>query len=398
MKPKFYLIFLLFFHISSTLYPQDKRNNTDPVPYILVPYRIKNLWGFSDQAGNIKIKAIYDSVKEIKYYWTDGDTFKNLMVVTKGKEKMVINHLNQVVVPGNKGFEGFKLDSYNYKTVIVERNNKEGLYYDGKELLPCAYDHIERMRNLSFQMRTGSLNGLINSSGKVIVPQKFIFLNINFRDKQAGKVTWQASNDLKGKSEIFEDQEVTDNTPNNHPMGSTTLRSTFSLRKPGEVLMLDSMIKTLKPGYQNIKPDNEYIHLIYIEKNKKKGLYNANLKKIVIPCEYDDIKVSGPMNAEIIILVKKGFYGFMGEWGNVIVPPIFDTVSGRQLPHTLIKGNHVGMLTESIHYVKPLYKSINYYDAVYNLKTESAFRLFVVETLTGKQGFINDDGFEYFKD
>lgn len=56
------------------------------------------------------------------------------------------------------------------------------------------------------------------------------------------------------------------------------------------------------------------------------------------------------------------------------------------------------MLTESIYYIKPKYKSIKYADAVYELKTERSFRLYEVETLTGKKGFVSGEGFEYFRD
>lgn len=399
MKSKVCLVFLLFFTLSFTVYAQGNKVSTS-VSYILVPYRVKNLWGFSDQFGNIKIKPIYDSIEKNQYYWTDGAAFKNLMVVTKGNQKFVINHLNQVVVPVAKSFDDFDLDSYCYEAVIAKKNNKKALYYDGKELLPCTYDYIERISNRSFKITTNNKTGLINSSGKVIVPVKFAILG--FKDFKADKIVWRARNDFKTEGEVFEDKNINDTIPKDHSLGSTTLRSTYDLAKSktdGVIrLNLDSAFLFLKPDYQNLKADEEHPHLIYFEKKGKKGLYNAILRKIVLPCEYDEIKVNHDWNAEIIILVRKGLLGVIGEWGNVIVPPIFDTIYGKQLPFTLVKGKQVGMLTSSIHYVKPIYKSVKYSESVYDLKAQSAFGLFEVETLTGKKGMINDKGFEYFKD
>lgn len=394
MKSKASLVILLF-SIPSVLYARHKTNNAS-IPYILVPYRVKNQWGFSDQAGNIKIKPVYTGVKEIRYYWTDGNEFKNLMVVAKGNETFAINHLNHVIVPANKGFDNFELDPYSYETVIAKKSNKEALYYDGKELLPCVYDDIERLANISFRFRGNNLVGLINSSGKIIVPQKILFLG--FGNIIADKLTWNARNDIKAKSEIFEDQRINDTIPRYHTLGSATLRSTSDVKEGNLHLYIDSAIKVLQSNHQNLRPDENHPHLVYIGKNGKKGLYNAILKKMIIPCEYEEIKVSEVFSAEIIIFIKKGHYGVMGEWGNVIVPPIFDAIYGKRFPYTLVKGKQVGMLTESITYVKPMYKEIKYSDTVYDFKAKSNIQLFEVATRTGKKGFINDKGFEYFKD
>lgn len=144
---------------SYAVFPHSTVDETLTVPYVLVPYRIKDKWGFSDQKGNLKIQPVYEKVHDMQYYYIDGK-YKNLMVVTKNGELLVINHLNQVVVSGIKGFDKFSLNASNYETVIVGRQNKKGVYFNGKEIIPCIYDEIETLANLTFRITTGEMKGL----------------------------------------------------------------------------------------------------------------------------------------------------------------------------------------------------------------------------------------------
>ena len=272
------LLTLLIFNGLGCLFAQENVGQTPASPDFLVPYRVKNLWGFSDQQGNIKIKPVYSAVGKISYYWTDGKEFKSLMEVVKENHRFVINHLNETVVPPEKEFDSFSFDSYSYETIIATKKGKKALYYDGKELLSCAYDDIERIQNLSFKMRTGNLVGLVNSTGKVIIPQKFYFVYAQKIEDE--NVTWGASNDLKGKKESFTEINLRDTVPNTHDLGSVSLNSTLSLITSGGYLNLDSTIKALSAFYQDAKPDGNYSFLIHISKNGKKGLYNAITKKL----------------------------------------------------------------------------------------------------------------------
>jgi hypothetical protein len=114
MKFIFYSFAFLF--ITTSLYaerylPKERKRiafanqDNEPLPYLLVPYRVKNIWGFSDVKGNIKIAPQYNDFKEIKYYWTDGSKFQSVMIVRKGGDTFAINHHNQIIVPPNGHFD-----------------------------------------------------------------------------------------------------------------------------------------------------------------------------------------------------------------------------------------------------------------------------------------------------
>ena len=391
MKFKLVICFLLCTNMANTAFAVADKIAS--VAYVLVPYRIKDKWGFSDQKGNMKISPVYDQVLKMNYYFTDGKSFRNLMVVKKGAETFVINHFNQIVVPGGKGFDYFRLDPYNYETVIVGQHNNRGLYFNGAVLIPCIYDEVEKMSNLTFKVRKVQLQGLINSKGKVVIPVKYNF--VGFQHVNSEQFTWNARNDLKEKSLLFEDQNIHDDTPASNHMGATSLRSEILnvVR-----LNLDSAVNALKTNYSAVQPDVKYPHLVYVVKNSKKGLYNVILKKLVIPCEYEEVMVNPNFSAEIIIKVKKQYYGFVGEWGNIQAPCIFDAVLNKEAPFLLVKGKSIGMLSESIHYIKPEYTSIENFEGVYDGVAGKKIELFRVKTSLGQTGIINNEGFKYFKD
>ncbi|WP_316738487.1 WG repeat-containing protein [Pedobacter aquatilis] len=396
MKSRTLLTLFIFINLATAIYGQSKIKHTPASANFLVPYRIKDLWGFSDQYGNIVIKPMYSTVGKICFYWTDGKAFKSLMEVAKGNRKFVINHLNETIVPIEKEFDAFSFDSYSYETVIACKKGKKALYYDSKELLPALYDNIERMRNLSFKISKGNLNGLVNSKAELVVPQRFYFV---FLEKTGDReVTWGASRGAKEGKETFSDKKVLDTLPTIHDMGSISLNSTLSLEGAGNMLNIDSAKNALSISYQDVKTDDYYPFLIHISKNGKKGLYNAITKKIIIPAEYELVKIDHGLNPEIIILVKNGTYGFFNDFGKMIVPPIIETIYDTRLPLTLVKGNLVGMLTETAHYIKPKYKKINYLTSIRDFKAGQVFTLYEVETMNGKKGFVSNSGTEYFKD
>ena len=98
---------------------------------ILIPYRNKNLWGYADTSGVIKIKPIYDSADFFNFSKTVTEVYKDRKV-------------SLITIDGNLLFplsDSYQIFGNNY---FVTKDKKQGVYSKtGKLLVPIEYDLIE---------------------------------------------------------------------------------------------------------------------------------------------------------------------------------------------------------------------------------------------------------------
>lgn len=364
------------------------------LPYMLVPYRVKKLWGFSDVNGNIKIAPQYDDVKQIQYYWTDGLSFKSVMVVSKAGNTFAINHLNQNMTPVDGHYDDISLEPYDYGVVTVLKQGKRGLFYDRKQIIPCQYEHIEHQKNLSFRVSFNGRSGIINSKGTIIVPVNYYGISSKNSDKE--QVTWAASND-KNKNDEFKDDLVVD--PGKQNSRSYTTYETSPAQLDMSQARQDTIIKNIHKIYPAAIMDPEYSYLFHIQKNGKWGIFNILTNKQTVPCQYDEVKVEKNTKPKIAIRVKKGtFYGYIDENNNVLAPLIFNAITTLYGNFSLHKGAYVGLLNSNLKYISPKYLSIQYSDGVYDAVATKLYDFYRVATASGQKGYINSSGFEYFTD
>jgi hypothetical protein len=369
-------------------------NEDYPLPYVLVPYRLKNLWGFSDVNGNMKIAPQYDDVKQIQYYWTNGLSFQSVMVVSKAGNIFAINHLNQTIVPIDGHYDDITLEPYDYGVVAVIKQGKQGLFYDRKQIIPCQYERIEHHKNLSFRVALGGKSGIINSKGKIIVPVNYYGIRIKNSDKE--HVTWVAGND-KNKNDEFKDDLVVDPGKQNSQSYTTYEASpaTLNMSQANQ----DTMVKNIRKMYPGAIMDQEYSYLFHIQKNGKWGIFNTLSNKQTIPCQYDELKVEKNTKPKIAIRVKKGgLYGYIDEDNNVLAPLIFNAITAIYGNFNLHRGQNVGLLNNKLKYISPKYLSIQYSDGVYDAVAAKLHEFYRVVTVSGHKGYIDSNGFEYFKD
>ena len=81
----------------------------------------------------------------------------------------------------------------------------------------------------------------------------------------------------------------------------------------------------------------------------------------------------------------------------MIVPHVIEAMYEKQLPLTLVKYGLVGMLTESVNYIKPKYKKKAYAASLRDFNAGKIFNLYEVEIATGLKVFVGNNGFEYFQ-
>jgi hypothetical protein len=364
------------------------------LPYMLVPYRIKNLWGFSDLKGNMKITPQYDDVKQIKYYWTDGSSFQSVMVVSKGANIFAINHHNDVVVPPDGNFDDISLDEYYYSVATITKQGKKGVFYNNKQIIPCQYSSIEREKNLSFRVLADGKSGIINSKGKIVVPVEYYGMHIKGEDKE--HVTWIAGKANNVKNDFQDDLVVDPRKQEMHTYNISGMSPPQLNLLPGQE---DTIIKNIRKIYPNATMDNNYSYIIYVNKNGKWGIFNVLKNKLTVPCEYDELKAENNTQPQIAIRAKKGMlYGYIDEDNNILAPLIFNAAGKVYNNFILRQGTKVGMLTGGLQYIPPNYLSIKVSDDVFDAKTATTQFFLKVITASGQKGYINSNGFEYFKD
>ncbi|MET3978460.1 hypothetical protein ABIB62_001029 [Mucilaginibacter sp. UYP25] len=276
--------------------------DNEALPFALVPYRVKNLWGFSDYKGDIKIAPQYDDVKQIKYYWTDGTSFKSVMVVRKGSNIFAINHHNKILIPPTTQFDEISPDTYYYGVAIVSKQGKEGVFYN-KQIIPCLYTSVEREKNLSFRVLADGKSGIINSKGKIVVPIEYYGIGTKSITKDA--VTWTALNSTSKNMEFTD--EIAE-TPANEEFHSYIVNEPWPASVDMPQSLMDIKMKDLRKVYKTAVIDTYYSYIIYVTKNGKWGAFNLITDSLSVPCLYDELKAEKQTEPKIAIRAKRDNY------------------------------------------------------------------------------------------
>lgn len=156
----------------------DKISSTSGTEIFTV--ELDNLWGAIDKAGNIKIPLKYQSL-ELNY-----GTKK--ISAKLNNQWGIINSDNTVLVGFNYDFVQPDFEEY-----IVQKNNKKGLLNSKNQLLvEYIYDNISGTSEKLYsaykyrQVKMGDNIGLIDSTGRLIIPIEYNNLNF-FSDSKYDK-------------------------------------------------------------------------------------------------------------------------------------------------------------------------------------------------------------------
>jgi hypothetical protein len=372
---------------------------------ILVPYRVGNLWGYSDTLGKTVIKPAYDSVGFFRGEFTDvykkrkhgvvNNTGKLLVapvydriliidsgfIIISGKKFGFINTAGALVLP-------MKFDDIytNGEILEVYKNGKLGLYtFKGKLFLPVVYDKI--LLDISIP---GSKDQyyLVEKEGVEYLV-----------DKKTGKVKKYEKDDSYGElvavtEGMYEPENIIT------PVKERQIKNKFNT---DEI----SVLRTYR--LYGDGSDNYFL----VSKNGKKGVvhhYGDSAKmKLVIPISYDDIAyvqdnfVSSylPANSNFIFVVKKdGKYGLLNENEKTLLPFEYDLINelaGGMRMFELTKNNKKGIFLPNTSYplIQPKYESVNF---TTEIPVNDRWSFVVCRVmLNGKYGYVGENGVEYFK-
>ena len=117
--------------------------NKNGISQELVPFRIGEKWGYSNYAGNLIIKAKYDSVG---LHDRNGFIDKIAAKIYKKDRQGLIDHFGKVLINPRKWNEienmGYWFDGIDY--LIVKKKNAYGVIDEnGKITIPVIYDELK---------------------------------------------------------------------------------------------------------------------------------------------------------------------------------------------------------------------------------------------------------------
>ncbi len=290
----------------------------------LIPYRVKDKWGYASPDGTLKIPAQYDRC----------ELFENgYATVYKGRMAGAINAKNEVVVP----FDYYQVNfpapedkryvrTYNY-AVVCTRDNKCGIYdiVSQRLVLDTVYNILYNKAGTLFTVGEQlHKRGVFNASNQQWIAEPVYYEADPVSDKLV-KVEKNGKDFaipvLAGKPGTMSEWPEVSSVP--PPPGNDT-----QWEGKGEVVDIDESRPASKPTVPRLAFKEQLIR-----KDGKYGFrFNAPFAGHVIPPVYDSIDCANGSESEGLMAVKKN-----GKWGvvtskNVVVFPFvyegFDMTRG----------------------------------------------------------------------
>lgn len=247
-------------------------------------------YGLLNAAGKQLMDFEYDDIKDPYDQFHSGP----YLVIEKNKKQGIINNAGKMITQPE--YSGDISVAGNY--FIVTKNGKKGLLDSvGKELLPAVYNDIEAMiltdkdgsEKLFFKVKEKALYGFFNPAIlKLIAPA---FLDVDFTN-------------------------LGDSVPTFIEVSYQGKKGLYSMEG----------IRLMPMNYESYKflSDHSPFNLLEVKNGEKKGVYDLQQQKEIVPPEYNSIKQFDTAN-NIILAGKE-----VANYGKIY--SVYDTKTGQVLP------------------------------------------------------------------
>ncbi len=335
---KIYIIFFIILIKSVSVYAQTN---------MLVPYRVKSLWGYSDYSGNLMISPMYDSVTFFTNYSVDGSVYKIAIIYKNGK-RGIINEQGEKLFPVMYDFIDIIPAYYTgADAIIVKKNGKFGvLNYKGKSIIPLSYDTItlQGFSNYYFLVKRKGICYKINEDLTIHRISDSMYKNEVGISAMVGVPMEENENKYKY---IFKNKDniVKKNSSLIDSIGTTTYGNNqeyvnvYCLGKVGicsqEELLKDKIQQIIMPVYDSVlKKCYGYISLndepmlaivAFLVRAQGKITVVDTKGKELMPLRYSDY-VENSFNSEYILIKENNKIGFYSFEENFEIPPQYDFI------------------------------------------------------------------------
>lgn len=359
---------------------------------ILIPRRKGNLWGFAGLYGNIKIAPRYDDAEPFMDYSNINPGQHYYAVVTAAGEKYIINPAGKIISEGYS-LINWRILSFTGEAFIVvtDSGNKEGAFYNGQLTVPPLYDDIMVSDDIYLKVTLNGKTGIISIQNKVIVPVEYDDVYIVTEDGHNLILQWEAVL-AAGETTGCEDTPHFYNAP----------------RTVAKEIAGAAFTQALEQVEVKIVPETS-VFTIYNTSQAGKGIRFTDERFHIQPV-YDDIKPVQqlpfrgenyvPQGWPLFFAVKQNMkYGLIDQTGKFYVPMEMDNIKlvYKPWPCWLVeKSEKQGVFgDEDGHFIYPRYNNIISRNFIV-LNEATSFLIYRAE-LDGLQGYIGENGLEYFE-
>lgn len=379
-------------------------------PQIVIPFRSKNKWGYSDTLGRIKIKPKYDTVSLFDYDMVYKDNHVFAEAKLNGRP-LIIDERGTVAVPPKYDYVKL-INGLAEPTFIISKNNKFGLFAKGKELVAPTCDYIvDYSWEGLFQICQNHKCGLIDLNGNILIPtiydavEHLSYYDVTKTKDQQPGYNWKGIWDKQPvyyKIKAANTGTLSQEIPKLERLGLET----ESISKDNIDKFIDSVTKEFGLDSVQIK----YNNLAILYKGSAKGIiltdapkkiyffsksYNINYLKYFSPNSRNSWNHN---SAAYIIGSLNGKYGIINEMEEQILPFIYDHIEERDGFFLLKQNGKTGFFVWNTMYpvIQPSYDAYLWKQYI-PVNNGWRFTLFKI-IKNGRTEFVGENGVNYFKD
>lgn len=418
----------------------------------LIPYRSGNKWGYCDTLGRVKINPQFTSVDFFNtYVIAINENHKQPYPIAKvhmGNSTLIIDSLGNKII--SEGYESITA-YYTSKDIffsVTNSNYKTGLYKNNKQILAANYDGIDMIADNRFIIRNGSKQGMLKDNGEWVIPIQYDEISRSMKFSDVTKTVWLAKKgnaktkviDNTARISKYRESKVNDyeelgeqrrkveeankrNGKYTNPKSAmifdtVTIADTamLSADEKAAIALRDSIV-ALKPTLKSkfgLDSINELLddgYFYYIEKNGKPGIIDDSLQLFLLEKKYNisDIIINDRncwlydefKSLVLFIYEVNEKFGIINEFGDEILPPIYDELEDRSNEGYIIssKSEKQGIFTINTFY-KPIPPKYDYINLDETLQVNEGWQ-FNLYKVTDKEanliGYVGENGIEYFK-
>lgn len=285
-------VFIMVIVGIKTLLESDTTKITEQTSYY--PVYTNDKWGVINQKGEIIITPQYDEmitipnskidmficVYDVNY---ENNTYKTKIINSKNEEKFTEYDLIESIENIDKN----NLMWYEEDVLKVKKGDLYGLIdYSGKLILPIEYSNIEALSGVknSIIIRKNDKVGLCDNKGNIIIAPEYKEIRNIQEDYKNGYIVINNDN-LYGLIDFTKNIILEPKYEEIKPIASSTI---FVVKEQGILKAINKDEETLiENKFDDVKEINTD-SLIFI-KNGKYGIINTKQEEKV-PAEYDDLK------------------------------------------------------------------------------------------------------------
>lgn len=239
--------------------------------------RRQGKFGIIDTGGKEILPCIYDMIDDFK-------TDKGLSVIEINEKFGLVDKSFRILLPCvYEGLDHFTLEE---QVIFIENNLRGIMDYNGRVLLKPQYDEINRAHNGWMQVKKRNLYGIIDTTGKEIIPIKYPQLGSRFYNGYliAGSK----------KKSGFIDSTGTIVIPFIYDEVGNFEQPVAAVKKNGAYGFIDRSGKEAAPFvYERVNGSWRVDSTMMVWQDGKIGFVDASGRR-VIPCIYDEARGFSP--------------------------------------------------------------------------------------------------------